>query len=85
MAAYIAFGIEPNIYSAQCYDWRGHASDGEDACTRDREAENRGRVVMSEEEEKTEKEENLLGACARNNRRLASGADIAAMLISFLA
>ena len=45
-----------------------------------------GRVVMSEEEEKTEKEENLLGAISRGTTDgLHLALNIAAMLISFLA
>jgi CNT family concentrative nucleoside transporter len=45
-----------------------------------------GRVVMSAEEEKTEKEENLLGAISRGTTDgLQLALNIAAMLISFLA
>ena len=45
-----------------------------------------GRVVMSAEEEKTEKEENLLGAISRGTTDgLHLALNIAAMLISFLA
>jgi CNT family concentrative nucleoside transporter len=45
-----------------------------------------GRVVMSADEEKTEKEENLLGAIARGTTDgLHLALNIAAMLISFLA
>jgi concentrative nucleoside transporter, CNT family len=45
-----------------------------------------GRVVMNEEEEKTEKEENLLGAISRGTTDgLHLALNIAAMLISFLA
>src|SRR5258708_16436206 len=45
-----------------------------------------GRVVMSAEEKKTEKEENLLGAVARGTTDgLHLALNIAAMLISFLA
>ena len=45
-----------------------------------------GKVVMSAEEEKTEKEENLLGAIARGTTDgLHLALNIAAMLISFLA
>jgi CNT family concentrative nucleoside transporter len=45
-----------------------------------------GRVVMSEDEEKTEQEENLLGAVARGTTAgLQLALNVAAMLISFLA
>jgi CNT family concentrative nucleoside transporter len=45
-----------------------------------------GRVVMSEEEEQTEKKENLLGAVARGTSDgLHMALNIAAMLIAFLA
>jgi CNT family concentrative nucleoside transporter len=49
-------------------------------------AKTAGKVVMSSEEEKTEKEENLLGAIARGTTDgLYLALNIAAMLISFLA
>jgi len=49
-------------------------------------AKTAGKVVMSAEEEKTEKEENLLGAIARGTTDgLHLALNIAAMLISFLA
>jgi CNT family concentrative nucleoside transporter len=49
-------------------------------------AKTAGRVVMSAEEEKTEKEENLLGAISRGTTDgLHLALNIAAMLISFLA
>jgi concentrative nucleoside transporter, CNT family len=49
-------------------------------------AKTAGRVVMSAEEEKTEQEENLLGAIARGTTDgLHLALNIAAMLISFLA
>jgi CNT family concentrative nucleoside transporter len=50
------------------------------------EAKTAGRVVMSADEEKTEKEENLLGAISRGTTDgLHLALNIAAMLISFLA
>src|SRR5215467_1947812 len=77
MAAYIAFGIDPkHLLSAVIMTAPGTLL----------EAKTAGKVVMSAEEEKTEKEENLLGAIARGTTDgLYLALNIAAMLISFLA
>ena len=49
-------------------------------------AKTAGKVIMSAEEEETEKEENLLGAIARGTMDgLHLALNIAAMLVSFLA
>src|ERR1035441_9695874 len=70
MAAYIAFGIDPkHLLSAVIMTAPGTLLMAKMLVPETEQARTAGRVVMSEDEEKTEKEENLL----------------AAMLISFLA
>src|SRR5580658_6678549 len=87
MAAYIAFGIEPkHLLSAVIMTAPGTLLMAKMLVPETEEPKTAGRVVMSAEEEKTEKEENLLGAVARGTTDgLHLALNIAAMLISFLA
>jgi CNT family concentrative nucleoside transporter len=87
MAAYIAFGIEPkHLLSAVIMTAPGTLLMAKMLVPETEQPRTAGRVVMSEEEEKTEKEENLLGAVARGTTDgLHLALNIAAMLISFLA
>ena len=87
MAAYIAFGIEPkHLLSAVIMTAPGTLLMAKMLVPETEQPKTAGRVVMSEEEEKTEKEENLLGAIARGTTDgLHLALNIAAMLISFLA
>src|ERR1700732_2279804 len=87
MAAYIAFGIDPkHLLSAVIMTAPGTLLMAKMLVPETEEARTAGRVVMSAEEEKTEKEENLLGAIARGTTDgLQLALNIAAMLISFLA
>src|ERR1700683_148028 len=87
MAAYIAFGIEPkHLLSAVIMTAPGTLLMAKMLVPETEQPETAGRVVMSEDEEKTEKEENLLGAVARGTTDgLHLALNIAAMLISFLA
>ena len=87
MAAYIAFGIEPkHLLSAVIMTAPGTLLMAKMLVPETEEPKTAGRVVMSKEEEKTEKEENLLGAVARGTTDgLHLALNIAAMLISFLA
>ena len=87
MAAYIAFGIEPkHLLSAVIMTAPGTLLMAKMLVPETEKPKTAGRVVMSEEEEKTEKEENLLGAVARGTTDgLHLALNIAAMLISFLA
>jgi concentrative nucleoside transporter, CNT family len=87
MAAYIAFGIEPkHLLSAVIMTAPGTLLMAKMLVPETEQPKTAGRVVMSEEEEKTEKEENLLGAVARGTTDgLGLALNIAAMLISFLA
>ena len=87
MAAYIAFGIEPkHLLSAVIMTAPGTLLMAKMLVPETEQPKTAGRVVMSEEEEKTEKEENLLGAVARGTTDgLHLALNIAAMLISFLA
>src|SRR5499425_1878332 len=87
MAAYIAFGIEPkHLLSAVIMTAPGTILISKMLVPETEEAKTAGKVVMSAEEEKTEKEENLLGAIARGTTDgLYLALNIAAMLISFLA
>jgi len=87
MAAYIAFGIEPkHLLSAVIMTAPGTLLMAKMLVPETEEPKTAGRVVMSEDEEKTEKEENLLGAVARGTTDgLHLALNIAAMLISFLA
>jgi CNT family concentrative nucleoside transporter len=87
MAAYIAFGIEPkHLLSAVIMTAPGTLLMAKMLVPETEQPKTAGRVVMSEEEEKTEKEENLLGAVARGTTDgLHLALNVAAMLISFLA
>ncbi len=87
MAAYIAFGIEPkHLLSAVIMTAPGTILMSKMLVPETEQPKTAGRVVLSEEEEKTEKEENLLGAIARGTTDgLHLALNIAAMLISFLA
>src|SRR6266481_2317434 len=87
MAAYIAFGIEPkHLLSAVIMTAPGTLLMAKMLVPETEKPKPAGRVVMSEDEEKTEKEENLLGAVARGTTDgLHLALNIAAMLISFLA
>jgi len=87
MAAYIAFGIEPkHLLSAVIMTAPGTLLMAKMLVPETEHPKTAGRVVMSEDEEKTEKEENLLGAVARGTTDgLHLALNIAAMLISFLA
>ena len=87
MAAYIAFGIEPkHLLSAVIMTAPGTLLMAKMLVPETEQPKTAGRVVMSENEEKTEKEENLLGAVARGTTDgLHLALNIAAMLISFLA
>src|ERR1700739_3110862 len=87
MAAYIAFGIEPkHLLSAVIMTAPGTLLMAKMLVPETEEPKTAGRVIMSAEEEKAEKEENLLGAIARGTTDgLPLALNIAAMLISFLA
>jgi concentrative nucleoside transporter, CNT family len=87
MAAYISFGIDPkHLLSAVIMTAPGTLLMAKMLVPETEEAKTAGKVVMSAEEEKTEKEENLLGAIARGTTDgLHLALNIAAMLISFLA
>src|SRR5271170_4296038 len=87
MAAYIAFGIEPkHLLSAVIMTAPGTLLMAKMLVPETEEPKTAGRVVMPEGEEKTEKEENLLGAVARGTTDgLHMALNIAAMLIAFLA
>jgi CNT family concentrative nucleoside transporter len=87
MAAYIAFGIEPkHLLSAVIMTAPGTLLMAKMLVPETEKPKTAGRVVLSEEEERTEKEENLLGAVARGTTDgLHLALNIAAMLISFLA
>lgn len=87
MAAYIAFGIEPkHLLSAVIMTAPGTILISKMLVPETEQPKTAGRVVMSEEETKSEKEENLLGAVARGTTDgLNLALNIAAMLISFLA
>jgi CNT family concentrative nucleoside transporter len=87
MAAYIFFGIDPkHLLSAVIMTAPGTLLMAKMLVPETEEPKTAGRVVMSADEEKTEKEENLLGAIARGTTDgLHLALNIAAMLISFLA
>jgi CNT family concentrative nucleoside transporter len=87
MAAYIFFGIDPrHLLSAVIMTAPGTLLMAKMLVPETEQPRTAGRVVMSEDEEKTEKEENLLGAIARGTTDgLYLALNIAAMLISFLA
>jgi CNT family concentrative nucleoside transporter len=87
MVAYIAFGIEPrHLLSAVIMTAPGTLLISKMLVPETEQPKTAGRLVMSEDEEKKEKEENLLGAVARGTTDgLYLALNIAAMLISFLA
>ena len=87
MAAYIAFGIDPkHLLSAVIMTAPGTLLMAKMLVPETEQPKTAGKVVMSSEEEKTEAEENLLGAIARGTTDgLHLALNIAAMLISFLA
>lgn len=87
MAAYIAFGIEPkHLLSAVIMTAPGTILVSKMLVPETEQPKTSGRVVMSDEEAKAEKEENLLGAVARGTTDgLYLALNIAAMLVSFLA
>src|ERR1700688_1532318 len=87
MAAYILFGIDPrHLLSAVIMTAPGTLLMAKMLVPETEQPKTAGRVVMSEDEEKTEKEKNLLGAVARGTTDgLHLALNIAAMLISFLA
>src|ERR1700686_1310791 len=87
MAAYISFGIDPkHLLRAVIMTAPGTLLMAKMLVPETEEPRTAGRVVMSAEEEKTEKEENLLGAISRGTTDgLHLALNIAAMLISFLA
>jgi CNT family concentrative nucleoside transporter len=87
MAAYIAFGIEPkHLLSAVIMTAPGTLLMAKMLVPETEKPRTAGRVVMAENEEQTEKEENLLGSIARGTTDgLHMALNIAAMLIAFLA
>src|ERR1700731_513181 len=87
MAAYIFFGIDPrHLLSAVIMTAPGTLLMAKMLVPETEQPKTAGRVIMSAEEEKAEKEENLLGAIARGTTDgLHLALNIAAMLISFLA
>ncbi|MGA2643218.1 MAG: NupC/NupG family nucleoside CNT transporter [Candidatus Sulfotelmatobacter sp.] len=87
MAAYIAFGIEPkHLLSAVIMTAPGTLLMAKMLVPETEQPRTAGRVVMPENEERTEKEENLLGSIARGTTDgLHMALNIAAMLIAFLA
>jgi CNT family concentrative nucleoside transporter len=87
MAAYISFGIDPkHLLSAVIMTAPGTLLMAKMLVPETEQAKTAGKVVMSADEEKTEKEQNLLGAIARGTTDgLHLALNIAAMLISFLA
>jgi CNT family concentrative nucleoside transporter len=87
MAAYIFFGIDPkHLLSAVIMTAPGTLLMAKMLVPETEQPKTAGRVVMDADEEKTEKEENLLGAISRGTTDgLHLALNIAAMLISFLA
>jgi len=87
MAAYIYFGIDPKfLLSAVIMTAPGTLLMAKMLVPETEKPKTAGRVVMNEEEEETEKKENVLGAIARGTTDgLHLALNIAAMLISFLA
>src|SRR6201984_1871469 len=87
MAAYIAFGVEPkHLLSAVIMTAPGTLLMAKMLVPETEQPKTAGRVVMSEDEVATEKNENLLGAIARGTTDgLGLALNIAAMLTSFLA
>lgn len=87
MAAYIGYGIDAgHLLSAVIMTAPGTLVMAKMLVPETEEAKTAGKVVMSVEEEETEKKENLIGAIARGTTDgLGLALNIAAMLISFLA
>ena len=87
MAAYIYFGIDPkHLLSAVIMTAPGTLLMAKMLVPETEKPKTAGRVVMNEEEEQTEKNENVLGAIARGTTDgLHLALNVAAMLISFLA
>jgi CNT family concentrative nucleoside transporter len=87
MAAYIFFGIDPkHLLSAVIMTAPGTLLMAKMLVPETEQPKTAGRVVMDADEEKVEKEENLLGAISRGTTDgLHLALNIAAMLISFLA
>ncbi|HLV89091.1 MAG TPA: NupC/NupG family nucleoside CNT transporter [Candidatus Sulfotelmatobacter sp.] len=87
MAAYFAFGAEPrHVLSAVIMTAPGTIVVSKMLVPETEQPKTAGKVVMSEEEEETEKKENLLGAIARGTGDgLHMALNIGAMLIAFLA
>jgi CNT family concentrative nucleoside transporter len=87
MAAYIAFGVEPkHLLSAVIMTAPGTILMSKMLVPETEQPKTAGRVVMSEEEVETEKQENLLGAIARGTTDgLHLALNVGAMLISFIA
>src|SRR6266478_1251561 len=87
MAAYIFFGIDPrHLLSAVIMTAPGTLLMAKMLVPETEQPKTAGRVVMNEEEEQTEKNENVLGAIARGTTDgLHLALNVAAMLISFLA
>lgn len=87
MAAYIFFGIDPrHLLSAVIMTAPGTLLMAKMLVPETEQPKTAGRVIMNADEEKAEKEENLLGAIARGTTDgLHLALNIAAMLISFLA
>src|SRR5271165_6549367 len=87
MAAYILIGIDPkHLLSAVIMTAPGTILIAKMLVPETEQPKTVGRVVMSAEEEETEKKENLLGAISRGTTDgLHLALNIAAMLISFLA
>ena len=87
MVAYINFGIDAgHLLTAVIMTAPGTLLMAKMLVPETEQAKTAGRVVMNADEEKAEKEENLLGAIARGTTDgLHLALNIAAMLISFLA
>jgi CNT family concentrative nucleoside transporter len=87
MAAYILVGIDPkHLLTAVIMTAPGTILISKMLVPETEQPKTAGRVVLSEEEEKAEKEENLLGAISRGTTDgLNLALNVAAMLISFLA
>jgi concentrative nucleoside transporter, CNT family len=87
MAAYIAFGVEPkHLLTAVIMTAPGTILISKMLVPETEQPKTAGRVVMSEEEVATEKQENLLGAVARGTTDgLYLALNVCAMLISFIA
>src|SRR5205085_76923 len=87
MAAYILVGIEAkHLLAAVIMTAPGTILISKMLVPETEHPKTAGRVVMSEEEQETEKKENLLGAIARGTTDgLNLALNVAAMLISFLA